>query len=73
MNNNPLMNWALQMIQNNPNNQNNPNAQKMIQAIQNNDQQTGEQIAQNILDAYGITRDQGVQMAMNFFGFGQRR
>lgn len=73
MNNNPLMNWALQMIQNNPNIQNNQNAQKMIQAIQSNDQQTGEQIAQNILDAQGLTREQGIQMAQNFFGFGQRR
>lgn len=68
---NQLINWALQMIANNPNiTHNNPNAniQHMIQVIQSGNQQEGELIAKNLLESNGVSKEQGIQQAMQFFG-----
>lgn len=56
---------------NRPDLQQNQNALQMINAITNNDQATGEQIANNILKQYGMTKEQALQRAQQFFS--QRR
>lgn len=61
--------FALQLIQRNPNITNNPNAQEMIRVIQNGDSARGEQIANNLISTYGVSRNQAMQQAANFFGF----
>ena len=63
-----LKDFALNMINGNPNIANNPNAQEFLNVIRNNDDARGKQIAQNLCDSYGLTTDQAVQQAKRFFG-----
>lgn len=63
-----LKDFALNMINGNPNVVNNPNAQEFLNVIRNNDDVRGKQIAQNLCDSYGLTTDQAVQQAKRFFG-----
>ena len=45
----------------------NPNARAMIQAVQSGDASTGEKIARNLCQSYGVTPEQAVQQAKSFF------
>lgn len=63
-----LKDFALNMINENPNVVNNPNAKEFLNVIRNNDDVRGKQIAQNLCDSYGLTTDQAVQQAKRFFG-----
>lgn len=65
--NNTVSNLLNQLLQNNPNIQNNPQAQAMISAIQNNDQAKGEEIANNLLKTYGVSKDDALNRARKFF------
>ena len=67
MNLNPMQ-IALGLISRNPQIANNPQAQQYIDVIRNNDEQQGRTIAQNICNAYGITPDQAIKQARQFFG-----
>ena len=60
--------FALSLISRNPQITNNPNAQQLLQVVQENDSAKGAQIAQNICNSYGITREQAIQEAKRFFG-----
>lgn len=60
--------FALSLIGRNPQITNNPNAQQLLQVVQENDSVKGAQIAQNICDSYGITREQAIQEAKRLFG-----
>lgn len=55
-------------IQQNPNMAKNPNMAQMINVIQNGDNAAGEQIANNILQTMGVSKDQAIQQARQFFG-----
>lgn len=57
------------MIQNNPGIQNNPMAQNFIGIMQSGDTKRGEEMANNILSTYGITKDQALNKAKQFFHF----
>lgn len=63
-----LKDFALNMINGNPNVANNPNAQEFLNVIRNNDDVRGKQIAKNLCDSYGLTTDQAIQQAKRFFG-----
>lgn len=54
----------------NPNAQNDSDSfyQLAINAVKNNDQNAGEQIAYKICEAYGLSKDQMIQRAKQFFG-----
>lgn len=72
---NGILGYAMQMIKNNPNVAQNPNAQAMIQAIESGDEQAGTQLANNILQTYGLTKEQGLNIALQklkFPNFGGR-
>lgn len=58
---------AINMIRRNPRFANNPQAQNYLQIIQSGNSQQGEQIARNLCQTYGVTPDQAVQQARNFF------
>ena len=60
---------ALNLISRNPNLANNPQAQSFINVIQSGDSKKGEEIARNLCNTYGVTPEQAVQQAKNFFGF----
>lgn len=61
---------ATQMIRNNPQVNQSPFAQAGINAILNNDAQAGEQLANNILQSLGMTKEQALEIAkrQNLFG-----
>lgn len=61
------MQFAMQMLQNNPNIANNPNAQSMINVLQNGTDQDRENLAKNLCQSYGVTPEQAVQQAKSFF------
>lgn len=46
----------------------NQNGQEMVNAIRNNDSQRGEELANNILKSYGLTKEQGIAKAKQYFG-----
>lgn len=58
-----LIDMANQIARNNPNVQQVPWAQAGINAILNNDAKAGEQLANNLLQSMGMTRDQAMEMA----------
>ena len=58
---------AMNMIRNNPKVANNPNAQEFINVIQIGDAAKGQQIAQNLCNTYGVTPEEAMQQAKQFF------
>lgn len=69
-----LQEYAMQMINQNPQVlQNNPRAQNMADVIKSGDNAAGEQLANNILQTMGITKEEAMRMAyQKFFGGGPR-
>lgn len=59
--------FAMNMIKNNPQVMNNPMAQNYIGIIQSGDAQKGQQLAENICKTYGVTPQQAIQQARQFF------
>ena len=53
-----LMQFAMNMLKQNPNVARNPQAQTMLQVLQSGDAQKGQQIAQNLCQTYGITPEE---------------
>lgn len=66
-----ILGYAMQMIRNNPQIAQNPNSQAMIQAIENGDEVAGTQLANNILNTYGLSKEQGISMALQRLKFPQ--
>lgn len=64
---NNIKDFALNIIGNNPSIASNPNAQQMIDVIRRGDAAQGEQIANNLCETYGISRDQAIQQARSLF------
>ena len=62
-----LRQMAMNLISQNPNIVNNPNAQELIKVIQNGDSARGQQIADNLCQTYGISRDEALKNAKSFF------
>ena len=63
------MDFVMNMIRNNPKVANNPQAQEWIQVIQSGDQARGEQIANNLLNSMGLTKEEAMQEVSKRFGF----
>jgi len=62
-----LRTFALNLLSRSPRVANNPNAQSMIQIIQNGDSEQGELVARNLCQTYGVSQDQAVAQARQFF------
>ena len=62
-----MRDMALSLLMQNPNVANNPNAQEFIQVIQNGDSVKGEQIAQNLCNTYGMSKEDAIRNAKTFF------
>lgn len=62
-----MRDMALNLLMQNPNIANNPNAQEFIQVIQNGDSTKGEQIARNLCDTYGMSKEDAIRNAKSFF------
>jgi hypothetical protein len=68
MTQNPLIFFAMNLINRNPQVANNPMARQLIQVIQSGNETQGQQIAENLCQSYGISRDQALTDAKRFFG-----
>ena len=62
-----MRDMALNLLMQNPKVANNPNAQEFIQVIQNGDSVKGEQIAQNLCNTYGMSKEDAIRNAKTFF------
>lgn len=62
-----LEQMALRMIQTNPKLKNNQMAQELVSCIQSGDNSKGEKLANNILKTYGVSKEDGINQAKNFF------
>lgn len=65
--NNPILNLAMTIISNNPQIANNPQAKSMIEVIQSGDAERGRQIAENLCNTYGVSKEDAVKQAKSFF------
>lgn len=62
-----FMQMAMNLISQNPNIANNPQAQNLIQVIQNGNSEEGQKIAQNLCQTYGISPEDAIKQAKQFF------
>lgn len=62
-----LQQFAINLLRNNPNVVKNPQAQEMLKVIQNGDSQRGQMIAENLCKTYGITKEDALTQAKQFF------
>nr|DAH20411.1 MAG TPA: Coenzyme PQQ synthesis protein D [Bacteriophage sp.] len=62
-----IQQFAMNLLQNNPNIAKNPQAQEMLKVIQNGDSQRGQMIAENLCKTYGITKEDALAQAKRFF------
>lgn len=66
-NQNGMLQLLLSRLQQNPNFKNNPEAQEMLNVILTGDSKRGEEIANQILQSNGVSREEGVNMARSYF------
>lgn len=55
------------ILKENPNIANNPNAQSMINVIQSGDEKKGQKIAENICKSMGVSKEDAIRQAEQFF------
>ena len=65
--NNNVNKLAQLLARQNPQVANNPRAQDLLNVIFNNDSVRGEEIARNLCQTYGVTPEQAVQQARQYF------
>ena len=61
------MQFVTQMLSKNPNIVNNPIAQNYLSVLQSGDAKRGEEIANNILRTYGMTKEQALSQVKSYF------
>lgn len=59
-----------ELLNQNPGIKNNQNASEMINCILNNDEKRGVEIANNLLNTYGVSKDDALSMAKKRFHLG---
>lgn len=62
-----IQQFAMNMLMNSPNVKGNPVSEKMVQTIQNGDNNAGEQMARNLCNSYGVTPEEALKQAREFF------
>lgn len=65
---NNLQNFALNYISRNSNNFNSPMGQQFIEILRSGNSAAGEQMVNNLCQSYGISKEQALQQARQFFG-----
>ena len=64
---NNMMNFAMKIIQSNPQIAQNPQAKEFLNVIQSGDEARGSEIANNLCNTYGMSKDEALQNAKKFF------
>lgn len=67
MNDNFIRNMAMSLISGNPRFKNDPTAKELIDILSSGDNARGEELANRILSERGITKDEALRQAQNFF------
>lgn len=67
--NNPMIQFILQKAMNNPAIANDPVKQQWLNIIVSGDSKRGEEIANNLCQAHGVSREDASNQAKKFFGF----
>lgn len=62
---------AIELLRKRPEIAGNQRAQEMLKIIQDGDDAKGEELANNLLRNYGMTKQQGIEAAQRFFRFGR--
>lgn len=62
---------AVELLRKRPEIAGNPRAQEMLKVIQEGDDAKGEELANNLLRNYGMTKEQGIEAARRFFQTGR--
>lgn len=62
-----MRSFALNLLSQSPNIRSNPQMQDMLQVIQSGDSVRGQQIAENLCNTYGISKEDAISNARNFF------
>lgn len=64
---NGLANFAMRMMMQNPNVRNSPIGREFMDILQSGDQARGEQLASNLCQSYGTSKEDALNQARNFF------
>lgn len=64
---NPILNNLFQQAKNNPAIANNPMAQNCLSILESGDAKRGEEMANNLLQSYGISKEDALNQARSFF------
>ena len=59
--------FAGDLIARNPNIANNPQARELASVLQAGDARKGRQIAENLCNTYGVSKEEAIQQAKRFF------
>ena len=62
-----MRSFALNLLSQNPNVRTNPQMQEMLNVIQSGDSVRGQQIAENLCNTYGVSKENAIANARNFF------
>ena len=65
-----MMQFALGMIEKNPQVANNPRNQQMIEVLKSGDEKAGMELATNLCNTYGDSKDEVIKKALGFFNLG---
>lgn len=63
------MQFLQNALRNNPNIMSNPQAQNYINILQSGNAQAGQRLAENLLNTYGMTKEQGMAQVRQYFHF----
>lgn len=65
--NNPMLQTMIDRIKANPNIAGNPQALAYIEVLESGDSKRGQELAENLLNTYGMTREDALAQAKQFF------
>lgn len=66
--NNPINSLLNQLLAKRPDVAGNPRYMEMINIIKNNDSKKGQEIANNLCETYGVSKEDALAQAKSFFG-----
>lgn len=66
---NNFIQFALNKIAQNPQIANNPRNKELFEVIQSGDSKRGQEIAENLCQTYGVSKNDALETAKKFFGF----
>ena len=65
--NNNLFQFAMNIIGNNPKIKNSPQGKELMNILQTNDSARGQKMAENLLNTYGVSKEEAISQARQFF------